>query len=293
MPPKAKLPAPIDRPLSRAYLREFTGWSTAYSPGLSDPTSLRTMENCYVTRNGALAVRPGLRRMLEWPDIVGSFEAFFLADGSKAILYARKNAFGGHIEFAGRDLGTMPAPQRVHLGIAHVLEGRRVFGHLTPEENLIAAYRGRDQRRYLQLRDMVYGYFPRLVERAKSKAGYLSGGEQQMLAIGRALMTEPKLLMLDEPSLGLSPLFVKEIFGIIRTINEKERMSVLLVEQNAVAALNVVQHAYVVDQGRIVMEGSAALLRQNPDIQEFYLGGSHAVDYHNVKHYRRRKRWLA
>jgi branched-chain amino acid transport system ATP-binding protein len=199
----------------------------------------------------------------------------------------------GHIEFAGRDLGTMPAPQRVHLGIAHVLEGRRVFGHLTPEENLIAAYRGRDQRRYLQLRDMVYGYFPRLVERAKSKAGYLSGGEQQMLAIGRALMTEPKLLMLDEPSLGLSPLFVKEIFGIIRTINEKERMSVLLVEQNAVAALNVVQHAYVVDQGRIVMEGGAALLRQNPDIQEFYLGGSHAVDYHNVKHYRRRKRWLA
>lgn len=199
----------------------------------------------------------------------------------------------GHIEFAGRDLGSLLAPQRVHLGIAHVLEGRRVFGHLTPEENLVAAYRGRDQRRYQQLRDRVYGYFPRLVERAKSKAGYLSGGEQQMLAIGRALMTEPKLLMLDEPSLGLSPLLVKEIFGIIRAINEKERMSVLLVEQNAVAALNVVQYAYVVDQGRIVMDGPAEVLRQNPDIQDFYLGGSHAVDYHNVKHYRRRKRWLA
>ena len=113
-----------------------------------------------------------------------------------------------------------------------------------------------------------------------------------MLAIGRALMARPRVLLLDEPSLGLAPIIIKDIFRELRRINN-EGVTILLVEQNAVAALNVVQHAYVVDQGRIVMEGSAALLRQNPDIQEFYLGGSHAVDYHNVKHYRRRKRWLA
>jgi branched-chain amino acid transport system ATP-binding protein len=199
----------------------------------------------------------------------------------------------GAITIGGASILTMGAPARVASGLVHVLEGRRIFGHLTPDENLIAAYRGRNQRRYAELRDQVYGYFPRLRERIRSKAGYLSGGEQQMLAIGRALMTEPKLIMLDEPSLGLSPLLVQEIFGIIREINLREGLSVLLVEQNAAATLDIVSRAYLIENGQVVMSGVAEVLKANPDVQDFYLGSSHAQDYRDVKHYRRRKRWLA
>lgn len=199
----------------------------------------------------------------------------------------------GEIRFQGKSILNQSAPERVAGGIVHVLEGRRIFGHLTPDENLVAAYRGNNMARFNELREQVYLYFPRLKERIKSKAGYLSGGEQQMLAIGRALMTEPKLIMLDEPSLGLSPLLVQEIFGIISEINAREKLSVLLVEQNAAATLDVVSRAYLVEQGQVVMSGSAEVLKSNPDIQDFYLGGGGNVDYHNVKHYRRRKRWLA
>lgn len=199
----------------------------------------------------------------------------------------------GAITFGGTSILSMGAPARVASGLVHVLEGRRIFGHLTPDENLIAAYRGRNPRRYVELRDQVYGYFPRLRERIRSKAGYLSGGEQQMLAIGRALMTEPKLIMLDEPSLGLSPLLVQEIFGIIREINAREGLSVLLVEQNAAATLDIVSRAYLIENGQVVMSGAAEVLKANPDVQDFYLGGGHAQDYRDVKHYRRRKRWLA
>jgi branched-chain amino acid transport system ATP-binding protein len=174
-----------------------------------------------------------------------------------------------------------------------VLEGRRVFDHLTPDENLIAAWHGGASGSFDEIRDRVYDYFPRLKERGRSKAGYLSGGEQQMLAIGRALMTQPKLLMLDEPSLGLSPLLVKDIFAIIREINRRDRLGVLLVEQNAAATLEIVDSAYLIENGQVVMSGSAATLKQNPDVQEFYLGGAERVDYHAVRHYRRRKRWLA
>ncbi len=199
----------------------------------------------------------------------------------------------GEVQFQGRSILNLGAPERVASGLVHVLEGRRIFGHLTPDENLIAAFRGGNSGRFNELRDQVYTYFPRLKERIKSKAGYLSGGEQQMLAIGRALMTEPKLIMLDEPSLGLSPLLVQEIFGIISDINHREGMSVLLVEQNAAATLDIVHRAYLIEQGQVVMSGSAEVLKSNPDVQDFYLGGSEHVDYRNVKHYRRRKRWLA
>ncbi len=200
----------------------------------------------------------------------------------------------GQVTFRGEDIGHQSPPQRVRMGLVHVLEGRRIFEHLTPDDNLLAAYPGRRAKsRYGDLREQAYAYFPRLAERSRTKAGYLSGGEQQMLAIARALMTEPQLIMLDEPSLGLAPVLVKEIFSIIRTINREHGTSVLLVEQNARAALDIVDHAYLLENGNVVMSGSAAALKQNPDVQEFYLGGGGKVDYHNVKHYRRRKRWLA
>ncbi|QEA13469.1 ABC transporter ATP-binding protein [Comamonas flocculans] len=200
----------------------------------------------------------------------------------------------GEVQFMGQDILSLSPPERVRMGLVHVMEGRRIFEHLTPDENLLAAYRGPGAKKsFDELREQAYRYFPRLKERIRSKAGYLSGGEQQMLAIARALVTEPKLIMLDEPSLGLAPVLVKEIFAIIREINQNQGVSVLLVEQNATAALNVADHAYLIENGNIVMSGEAAVLKQNPDIQEFYLGGGERVDYHNVKHYRRRKRWLA
>ena len=200
----------------------------------------------------------------------------------------------GDVQFCGQSILQSSPPHRVQMGLVHVLEGRHIFGHLTPDENLLAAYPGRGAKSsFSQLREQAYTYFPRLKERIRSKSGYLSGGEQQMLAIARALMTEPRLIMLDEPSLGLAPVLVKEIFAIIREINRTQKTSVLLVEQNATAALDVADHAYLIENGNIVMTGEAAVLKQNPDIQEFYLGGGERVDYHNVKHYRRRKRWLA
>ena len=200
----------------------------------------------------------------------------------------------GELRFRGQDLIPLSAPQRVRLGVAQVLEGRRVFGHMTPLENLIAATSMHKSRtKVAGLAERVFTYFPRLKQRASAQAGYLSGGEQQMLAIGRALMTEPELLMLDEPSLGLAPYLVDEIFDIIQRINRETRVGILLVEQNATAALDIVDHAYLIENGRVVMGGTAETLKQNPDVQEFYLGNSGKVDYKNVKHYRRRKRWLA
>jgi branched-chain amino acid transport system ATP-binding protein len=200
----------------------------------------------------------------------------------------------GDVQFQGQGISHLPPQKRVELGIVQVLEGRRVFEHLTPDENLVAASAVRGGRaEMVRNRDRVYSYFPRLHERRTAQAGYLSGGEQQMLAIGRALMTGPKLLMLDEPSLGLAPFLVAEIFDIVRRINKAEGLSVLLVEQNAVAALEVVSHGYMIEGGRIVMHDSAEAMKRNPDIQEFYLGGREGRDFSDIKHYRRRKRWLS
>jgi len=200
----------------------------------------------------------------------------------------------GDVTFSGADLLRLDPPERVRAGIAHVLEGRRVFGQLTPEENLLAAASmHRDRAHVNRLLERSFAWFPRLTERAKAKSGYLSGGEQQMLAIGRALMTEPKLLLLDEPSLWLAPFLVDEIFDIIRRINKETGVAVLLVEQNAAAALEVAETAYLIENGRVVMSGSAEVVKANPDVEAAYLGGGHTVDFKAVKHYRRRKRWLA
>ncbi len=177
------------------------------------------------------------------------------------------------------------------------VEGRRVFEQLTVEENLVAGgHTLVDLRGVREGIDLVYSYFPRLKERRSQQAGYLSGGEQQMLAIGRGLMSRPKLVMLDEPSLGLAPMLTEEIFRIVRQLVEKERIAVLLVEQNAALALDLAEHGYVIETGRIVLEGSADHLARNSDVKEFYLGlnevGSRK-SYHEVKRYRRRKRWLS
>lgn len=200
----------------------------------------------------------------------------------------------GSITFDGQVIGDIAPQHRVAMGICHVIEGRRVFEHLTPDENLEAAAPISMSRTKINSeKDRIYGYFPRLAERKNSESGYLSGGEQQMLAIGRGLMTQPRLLMLDEPSLGLAPFLVAEIFGIIKRINAEQGLSVLLVEQNAIAALDIVSHGYLIENGRVVMHDTAAAMKTNSDIQEFYLGGVEGKNFHDIKHYRRRKRWLS
>ncbi len=203
----------------------------------------------------------------------------------------------GTIEFQGREIHHLPPDEIVRLGIFQVMEGRRVFEHLTVEENLIAGAYTQHGRGTLQRdMEMVYSYFPRLKERRRQKAGYLSGGEQQMLAIGRALMAHPKVMLLDEPSLGLAPLLVQEIFEIIQRINKEQGTTILLVEQNANLTLQVADYAYIMENGRIVLEGYPDELRENADVREFYLGLTEVgkrKSYREVKHYKRRKRWLS
>jgi len=199
----------------------------------------------------------------------------------------------GRVEWNGETISGQPAYAIVSKGLALSPEGWRLFVGQTVEQNLrLGATALADRSHVDALFQRVYALFPRLAERRRQAAGTLSGGERQMLAVGRALMSEPRLLMLDEPSLGLAPYLVEEIFAIIAQLN-RDGVGILLVEQNATAALDIVAHAYLIENGQIVMSGTAAALKQNPDIQEFYLGGAEHKDYRAVKHYRRRKRWLA
>ena len=203
----------------------------------------------------------------------------------------------GAIELGGERIDRLPPHAIVRRGVVQVFEGRRVFEHLTTEENLIAgAHVQSDGQRVRGGLERVHEYFPRLRERRRVQAGYLSGGEQQMLAIGRALMASPRVMLLDEPSLGLATLLVEEIFEIVRRLNREEKLTVLLVEQNATLALAVATHGYVMENGRIVLDGDARTLRENADIKEFYLGLTELgarKSYRDVKHYKRRKRWLS
>lgn len=202
----------------------------------------------------------------------------------------------GSISFMGKRIDKMDPEKIVRKGIFQVMEGRKVFEDLTVEENLIVGgHTNRSMRRVRSDLEMVYAYFPRLVQRKNFQAGYISGGEQQMLAIGRGLMAHPKLMLLDEPSMGLSPMLVGEIFEIIRRINKEENVTILLVEQNARMALSIADHGYVMENGRIVLDDEVEKLKENADIKEFYLGYTEAgakKSYRDVKHYKRRKRWL-
>ncbi len=201
----------------------------------------------------------------------------------------------GRVLLDGQPIHGKPPESIVRRGVFQVMEGRRIFEDLSVEENLLCGAYSRPRGEFARSAERVYEYFPRLAERKGQLAGYMSGGEQQMLAIGRALMARPGLLLLDEPSLGLAPMLVEEIFGIIRQINQEEGVTILLVEQNARAALHIAEHGYIMESGRIVMDGPAASLLDNPDVQEFYLGMGHGGEkrsYRDVKHYRRRKRWL-
>ena len=202
----------------------------------------------------------------------------------------------GTIEWNGERIDRRSAEEIGKLGIIQALEGRHVFGHLTTEENLmVGAHHRRDRRAIKEDLQMVYDYFPRLKDLRKNTAGYLSGGEQQMLVIGRAMMARPSLMMLDEPSLGLAPLLVEEIYNIIKRFNTESKTSVLLVEQNVRIALSIADYGYVMENGRVVLDGSAEFLKNNEDVKEFYMGLSTVgtkKSYREVKHYKRRKRWL-
>ena len=203
----------------------------------------------------------------------------------------------GTIEFEGRRVDRLTPHDLVKLGVCQVMEGRHCFEHLTVEENLLTgAFTRKLTRGELKTElEKVYQYFPRLKQRRESLAGYTSGGEQQMTAVGRALMAQPSMILLDEPSMGLAPQIVEEIFDIVRDLNRDEGVSFLLAEQNTNVALRFADYGYILENGRVVMDGAASDLAQNEDVKEFYLGLSTAgrKSFRDVKHYRRRKRWLA
>jgi len=203
----------------------------------------------------------------------------------------------GTIEYQGERIDRLTSAELVKRGVIQVMEGRHCFEHLTVEENLLTgAYTRNDGNAAIQKDlELVYSYFPRLKQRRKAQAGYTSGGEQQMIAIGRALMSRPKMILLDEPSMGLAPLLVEEIFEIVERLNTKEGVTFLLAEQNTNIALRYANYGYILENGRVVLDGTAKELRENTDVKEFYLGISEGerVNFREVKHYRRRKRWLA
>ena len=264
-----------------------------------------SLQNVEVVYSDVIQVLRGIS--LEVPQ--GKIVALLGANGAgkttalKAIsglLYTQEGEISrGSITFNELSINRMAPEQIVNLGIVQVLEGRRLFNHLTVEENLIlgkiSSGQSSRERSYEQDLEQVYHYFPRLKDLRQRTSGYLSGGEQQMLVIGRGLMANPKLMLLDEPSLGLAPLLVQEIFDEIRQISSEQGMAILLVEQNARVALSLADFAYVMENGRIVLDGTSEELNSNEDIKEFYLGLTQVGErksYRDVKHYRRRKRWL-
>lgn len=258
------------------------------------------LNNIEVIYSDVILVLKGIN--LEVPD--GGCVALLGANGAgksttlKAIsglLHSEDGAVtGGSIEVDGERVDGLPSEEIVNRGVLHVMEGRRVLQHMTVEQNLIVGGHMHSQAEVREDLERVYGFIPRLADLRNRIAGYLSGGEQQMLVIGRALMARPRLMMIDEPSLGLAPKLVEDVFSLLRKLRE-EGIALLIVEQNALAALELADHGYVLDDGRIVLEGDAYELRANEDVREFYLGlnlSGERKSFKDVKHYRRRKRWL-
>jgi branched-chain amino acid transport system ATP-binding protein len=227
----------------------------------------------------------------------GAGKSTTLKSVSNLIRSERGDVTKGSIEFKGERVDGLTPNDLVRRGCIQVMEGRHCFGHLTVEENLLTGAFTRTDGRGAVSADleMVYGYFPRLKERRTSLAGYISGGEQQMTAIGRAMMSKPTMMLLDEPSMGLAPQLVEEIFEIVKRLNAEQGVSVLLAEQNTNMALKYATYGYILENGRVVMDGEAGSLRENEDVREFYLGigGGDRKSFRDVKSYKRRKRWLA
>ena len=248
-----------------------------------------------VLKGVSLNVRPGSIVALLGAN--GAGKSTTLKAISNLIRGERGEVTKGSIEFAGERIDGLTPNDLVRRGCIQVMEGRHCFGHLSVEENLLTgAFTRRDGRSAIAGDlELVYGYFPRLKERRQSLAGYISGGEQQMVAIGRALMSRPKMMLLDEPSMGLAPQLVEEIFEIVKRLNAEQHVSLLLAEQNTNMALRYATYGYILESGRVVMDGAAEALRQNEDVKEFYLGigGGDRTSFRNVKSYKRRKRWLA
>jgi len=265
--------------------------------------SLLSVNNVEVIYDHVILVLKGVS--LQVPE--GSIVALLGANGAgksttlKAISNLLKAERGdvtkGTITFRGERIDDLTPADLVKKGVIQVMEGRHCFEHLTVEENLLTgAYTRADGRTGVGASlEKVYHYFPRLKQRRTSQAGYTSGGEQQMTAIGRALMANPKVMLLDEPSMGLAPQLVEEIFEIVHRLNAEEKVSILLAEQNTMVALKYAHYGYILENGRVVMDGEAGALRENEDVKEFYLGLSSGGrrSFRDTKHYRRRKRWLA
>jgi branched-chain amino acid transport system ATP-binding protein len=290
-----------DASVARADQATISEGRTAAGP--TAPAPLLAVNNIEVIYERVILVLKGVS--LDIPE--GGIVALLGANGAgksttlKAISGLLRTERGevtkGSVEFLSEPIHRKDPDQVVSRGIIQVMEGRHVFEHLTVEENLLTGGYSRKNRHALhQDLDLVYGYFPRLRERRGVMAGYTSGGEQQMLAIGRALMAHPRLMLLDEPSMGLAPMLVHEIFEIVGRLNREENVAILLAEQNAAMALRFAQYAYVMENGRIVLDGDQKSIGENEDIKEFYLGLSgvgQRKSYRDVKHYKRRKRWLS
>ena len=281
-----------------------TATSAASAPeAMAGPTPILSLNNIEVVYDRVILVLKGVSLAVP----TGGIVALLGANGAgksttlKAISNLLHSEHGevtkGAIVFDGAEVQALSPNEMVRRGCIQVMQGRHCFGHLSIEENLLTgAFTRRDGLAAIRADlDKVYGYFPRLAERRNALAGYTSGGEQQMCAIGRALMSRPKMILLDEPSLGLAPQVVDEIFTIMKSLNDSEGVSFLLAEQNANVALNFATYGYILENGRVVLDGAAAALRDNDDVKEFYLGVAEGrrKSFRAGKHYKRRKRWLA
>ena len=273
------------------------------SPAAQSATPYLTVNNVEVIYDHVILVLKGVSLQVPRGRIVallganGAGKSTTLKAISNLLRAERGDVTKGSIEFKGVRVDQLTPSELVRRGVIQVMEGRHCFAHLTVEENLLTgAYTRKASRSEIrQNLDLVYTYFSRLKLRRTSQAGYTSGGEQQMIAIGRALMAKPEMILLDEPSMGLAPQIVEEIFEIVKNLNTKENVSFLLAEQNTMVALRFADFGYILENGRVVMEGDAKELAANEDVKEFYLGlaGEKRKSFREVKHYRRRKRWLA